>query len=328
MQKKKLSNTKNSTTLFKDKPRISVDVVIAAKNEARYIGLCIDSVLGQVSEQYELKANIIVVDNGSTDETAEIAGAKGAKVYRKPDLSLAGVRNFGVAQGTGEYIAFIDADCSARSDWLEVAVSLLKVGHAGAVGGPCDVPENSNLIERAWNTPPDVELYVEADELATSSFITKRSTFEEVGGFDPELGAGEDTEFSLKIKDNIGKLLSVGKCKVIHYGYPKTLMQFIRREYWHGIWDAKRARGRSKILIVSYGFGFFLALSLVAAYFSLPLAFLIFCIAMGIPTALSLKKLQKARFQKSAAEGAMLMVLQSLYLVTRSFAGIRAIACN
>lgn len=315
-------------TTFAAKSRQSVDIIIAAKNEAAYIGMCIDSLLTQVSERFELVLNIIVIDNGSVDDTVEIAEAQSVSVYRVPTLTLAEVRNFGVAKGSGKYIAFLDADCTAEPNWLEVAISLLQNSNVGAVGGPYDVPENANVIERSWNIRSSATLHVEVEELATSSFVTKRATFEAVGGFDPKLGAGEDTEICLKIREHVGKLLLVGKCKVIHYGYPKTLTQFIKREYWHGLWDARRTRGWSKILILAYLFALSLPIALIALYFSFSIALLVFSSTMGLPTLLTFKKLRKGRFRLTFGESALLFVLQSLYLFTRAIAGICSIYTN
>ncbi len=89
-----------------------ISVVIPAYNAGRYIGRAIDSVLAQTRPAEE----IIVVDDGSTDNTAEIAGAYGDRIrfIRQENAGASVARNTGIAAATGNWIAFLDAD----DEWL------------------------------------------------------------------------------------------------------------------------------------------------------------------------------------------------------------------
>ncbi|MBC5810545.1 MAG: glycosyltransferase family 2 protein [Candidatus Eremiobacteraeota bacterium] len=85
---------------------LPISVVVPAYNAEAFIGTTLASVLAQT----RLPAEIIVVDDGSTDRTGEIAGALGARVVRQPNRGPAGARNGGLAAATQPWIAFIDAD--------------------------------------------------------------------------------------------------------------------------------------------------------------------------------------------------------------------------
>ena len=99
-------------------PKISV--IIAAYNIERFIEKCVDSILSQTFSDYE----IILIDDGSTDQTPEICDrlAKKSKkitVIHQPNRGLSEVRNRGIRESTGEYIALIDGDDYVSFDFLE-----------------------------------------------------------------------------------------------------------------------------------------------------------------------------------------------------------------
>ena len=70
--------------------------------------------------------DLIVVDNGSEDETVQIAKAHGATVLKLPNANIGELRNFGASFGKGDIYAFLDADCVPDRDWLRIAVEKLK----------------------------------------------------------------------------------------------------------------------------------------------------------------------------------------------------------
>lgn len=99
-------------------------VVIPAKNEAERITGCIKSLLMQTVESDSVE--IIVVDNGSSDETASIALSLGARVEIAPGATIASLRNKGAALARGEFIAFVDADMEMPPGYLEYFLTLKK----------------------------------------------------------------------------------------------------------------------------------------------------------------------------------------------------------
>ena len=119
---------------------VVVSVVVVARNEERNIGPCLESVLAQdyPHDQYE----VIVVDGGSTDRTAEIARRHPVTVVVSDRAVIGYQRNLGVRQARGRYVAFTDADCVADREWLKKLGAAMAAAEAdapadvAAVGGP------------------------------------------------------------------------------------------------------------------------------------------------------------------------------------------------
>ncbi len=118
-----------------------VSVIIPARNEANFIGHVVSAVLKQRSAEVDIE--VLVVDDGSTDETSRVAEAAGARVIAMAsgagDGNPAAARNHGAGLTTGDPIIFLDADCTPADGWLN---ALLAAHDAGAVivGGSLELP--------------------------------------------------------------------------------------------------------------------------------------------------------------------------------------------
>jgi glycosyltransferase involved in cell wall biosynthesis len=114
-------------------PRFSV--VIPAYNEAEFLGSCLDSLLAQ---DFRGPCEIIVVDNNSTDATADVARARGAIVLHEPKPGVCSARQCGTIAARGEIVVSTDADTTFGSDWLSrIDRAFLEDPARVAVAGPC-----------------------------------------------------------------------------------------------------------------------------------------------------------------------------------------------
>jgi len=114
-------------------PRFSV--VIPARNEAGLLGDCLDSLLAQ---DFAGPVEIIVVDNGSTDATAEVAAARGVTVARENRAGVCWARQCGTALAAGEIVVSTDADTVFGAGWLSRIDQAFAADPARiAVAGPC-----------------------------------------------------------------------------------------------------------------------------------------------------------------------------------------------
>jgi glycosyltransferase involved in cell wall biosynthesis len=117
-----------------------VSVVVPARNEGAHIGALVSALLGQAAPGVEVE--VIVVDDNSSDGTAEIAEGAGARVVRLPsELSgnPAAGRNRGAAVSRGDPIIFLDADCMPAPGWLSAYLEAHQRGEI-VVGGSLDLP--------------------------------------------------------------------------------------------------------------------------------------------------------------------------------------------
>src|SRR5262249_29858440 len=145
---------------------------------------------------------VILVDDGSTDNTAQVA-AQFPKIryIHQENLGLSVARNTGATAAKGEVIAYTDSDCMADPDWLYYLVGTLTSGEYAGVGGPNVSPPAQNSIQACVAAAPGGPSHVlltdtVAEHIPGCNMAFYRWAFERVGGFDPEYRkAGDDVDF-------------------------------------------------------------------------------------------------------------------------------------
>jgi glycosyltransferase involved in cell wall biosynthesis len=208
-------------------------VIIPAKNEEANIARCLDSL-----RRMEYDGNlyeVIVVDNGSSDKTVEIARQKGAAVYVQPAMTISGLRNFGAGKATGKILAFLDADCAVSPQWLMAASYYLGENvDIVAFGSPVIIPENGTWVQKAWfKVRGRSGQMVSVDWLESANLFVKRSAFTAVNGFNDSLVTCEDYDLTQRLRD-IGILMHDPSVLAIHYREPATIIEFLKKELWRG----------------------------------------------------------------------------------------------
>ncbi|MBJ6749832.1 glycosyltransferase [Geomonas anaerohicana] len=209
----------------------AVSVIIPARNASKYLRQCLSSIASVEYPRHLVE--VIVADNGSTDDTAEIATQFGAAVVDASGLKVGAVRNLGAAHARGDVLAFTDSDIVVGTTWIVSAVEALGVVGVGAVGGVCRAPETGTWVEKAWTTC-SCDSMRKTNCLAGSNFVIGRELFKKLGGFDETIVVAEDDDLSRKIISQELILLNVPGCAVTHLGYPATLGALAMRQVLFG----------------------------------------------------------------------------------------------
>ena len=203
---------------------LSISVIIPAYNQAQYLAIAIQSVLDQTFDDYE----IIVIDDGSTDNTREIAQSFGEKIRYicQTNKGLAGARNAGIVQATGEYIALLDSDDQWLPNHLNTLITLTKQHSTASVfysGARYIDAKGHHLPQLTGNhavLPSDniYEALLEANFIIPSTAMLRRKVASEVGLFDecPAIKGCEDWDIWLRLAKQGYKFVGASEC-TIHY---------------------------------------------------------------------------------------------------------------
>ena len=231
----------------------TITVVVPIYNKRDLLRAALESITAAAERHGRVE--IVLVDNGSTDGSYEIAGAFAdrADVAQRRG-SISHVRNWGARRGTGRYLSFLDCDMVVAPDFFVNLEALFASGVADAVGCECHLPDDPVWHERIWH-----ELTVREDDgyrayLNSGNFAMTRSLFERVGGFPEDFATGEDTEICRRIVALGERIYQSQTIASQHLGNPKTLREFFRRLRWHGlsITDGRRLHWhRSTIMMLT-----------------------------------------------------------------------------
>jgi len=218
-----------------------MSVVIAAYNEEKTLGDCLDSLLAQTAprDSYE----IIVADDGSADKTREVAESRGVRVVTQPNLGPAAARNLGARHARGDLLLFIDADSVPDARCIEaMAAAFADPDLAGASG------EKKTRQKNLWARLVQIEYDYKYDRLAahptidfvdSSTAAYRRDILLSNGGFDPNLKEAEDVDLSFRLAERGYRLILIPEA-ITYHTHPESLAHYLRRKFQY-------ARGRAMV---------------------------------------------------------------------------------
>lgn len=221
-----------------------VSVVVASYNGGKTLKICLES-LGRLNyPDYE----VILVDDGSTDGTPEIAARFPAvRVIRQANLGLSAARNAGIAAARGEVVAFTDSDCRADEDWLYYVVGdLLRSDFAG-MGGHNFLPPEDSPTAAAVMASPGGPAHVmltdrEAEHIPGCNMVFYKSALEQVGGFDPVFRkAGDDVDICWRLQSE-GYRLGFSPGGFVWHYRRSTVRAYLKQQAGYGEAEAMLAR--------------------------------------------------------------------------------------
>jgi len=237
--RRNISHLQNADSL--NVAAIRVSVIIPTLNEEKMIGKCLESL---AQSRYPLDGfEVILVDNGSTDHTLEIAQSFSSRlrltILQRRGVNISGLRNFGAATAKGDVLAFVDADCSVPANWIEKAILHLASEQAGVIGGDYEIPKDSSWVARVWFEVGSPTKDGEVTFVPSGNMLMKSSTFRQIGGFNETIKTSEDCELCFRAREAGFPVWLIREIAVIHWGTPQTLQEFYRKQVWHGTHVAK-----------------------------------------------------------------------------------------
>jgi GT2 family glycosyltransferase len=219
-----------------DCPRVSV--ILPVLNAADEIGRAVESLLALDWPAERLQ--ILVVDNGSTDGTAEVARRYPVTVLSETEVrSSYAARNRGQAQASGEWLAFTDSDCAVSPDWLRRLLLPAPAAVVGAVAGEVLALELTTPVQRLVEqfgimkhavTLPHKSLPC----FSTANVAVRRELLAQLGGFRADVRYFADMELSWRLQIEAGRTILFRPQAVIRHRHRRTWGALWRQGVQHG----------------------------------------------------------------------------------------------
>jgi hypothetical protein len=213
------------------KPRVSF--IVPVRNDAARLETCLRSITANSPRPGQIE--IIVVDNGSTDDSPAVARRFGAEVLQIERARVATLRNQGARHARADVLAFIDADNEIAAGWVYAALECLRLPKAAVVGALYQPPVDGTWVQRTYGHLRGIPAgQHDTDWLGSGNLAIWRSAFEAVGGFDTTLETCEDVDLCHRIRARGFRVISDARLKSIHHGDPRTLLEVFSSERWRG----------------------------------------------------------------------------------------------
>jgi GT2 family glycosyltransferase len=219
--------------LLEQAPRASV--VVCTYNGGQTLEQCLHSLERLDYPDYE----IIVVDDGSTDQTGEIlARFPRIQAIRQANRGLSHARNVGLRRATGDIVAYLDSDCFADPDWLTLLVEQLQHSGAAAVGGPNLTPDDGWLAGCVAASPGQPTHVLESDQVAEHvpgcNMAFRREALEAINGFDTQYRtAGDDVDVCWRLQQ-AGLWITFAPGAFVWHHRRQTVRAYFKQQMGYG----------------------------------------------------------------------------------------------
>lgn len=218
-----------------DLPWPMISVVVCSYNGAATIRDCFEGLLRLDYPNFE----VIVVDDGSTDETAAITREYSFRLVRTENRGLASARNTGLAAAQGEIVAYIDDDAYPDPHWLTyLAATFMRTTHVG-VGGPNLPPPGDGPIAECVANAPGGPVHVllsdqEAEHIPGCNMAFRKSALMEIGGCDPQFrAAGDDVDLCWRLQQR-GGTLGFSPAAVVWHHRRNSVIRYWKQQQGYG----------------------------------------------------------------------------------------------
>lgn len=226
-----------------------VSVVVPVHNEARVLPECLEGVLDQSYSRKDYE--VIVVDNGSTDETRHVLEQHPVRIEEETTIqSSYAARNAGIRAAEGEIIAFTDADCIPHSNWLSAAVEAFRDPKVGGVAGRIVSGSPTNAVEEElkrqnWLEERSTLQHSFLPYPQTANAFYRRSVFDAIGDFEERWVSGGDADLAWRMQLETSFELAHEPRAVVEHRHRSDLGSIFRQsiKWGHGSAQLERKYG-------------------------------------------------------------------------------------
>jgi glycosyltransferase involved in cell wall biosynthesis len=225
---------------------IKVSVVVPVYNAQKTIAACVNGLLIQNAPGIDME--IILVDDGSTDATAEILKTfDRIRYFYQPNAGPAAARNHGAHQASGDIVFFTDSDCIPRPDWVAKMINGFRCERAGAVAGSYGIANPESLLARCIHQEilfrHECLMGDWVDVFGSYNAAVIKEVFERAGGFNTSyrFPSGEDNELSYRLRRNGVRIRFIKDARVDH-AHPVSVRRYLYEQFRHGVWRVKMYR--------------------------------------------------------------------------------------
>jgi glycosyltransferase involved in cell wall biosynthesis len=219
---------------------MSVTLVIPGRDCAATLGACLEAVAAIAERPNGALAEVLLVDDGSRDETPTIAERHGVTVIAGKGAGPGAARNLGWRAAKSDLVWFIDADCVAEPDALDLLLPHLDEADVAGVGGSYGIMNDHALLARLVHEEiiaRHLAMGPEVDFLATFNVLYRRSVLEALDGFDERYITAEDADLAFRALEAGHRLRFEAASRVRHF-HPERLGPYLRTQRRHGFWRA------------------------------------------------------------------------------------------
>ncbi|MEZ0497974.1 glycosyltransferase family 2 protein [Sphingomonas sp. IW22] len=228
-----------------------VTVLVPVWNNPEQLERCIVAL--QEQDYPRDRFEIVIVDNGSTDDTAVRAQAMGVRVLHQPKPGSYAARNLGIANTSSDYLAFTDSDCIPDPRWLSTAMArAVEEQNLGVIAGRIVLFNESGSEARRWAECYEAMVAFPQHQAAlgtcaTANWVSPRAAIVEAGCFDETVKSGGDHHMGMKIRAS-GRTMLYEPEMIVRHPTRATFAALLekRRRLTGGHWD--RTHGRMRLI--------------------------------------------------------------------------------
>jgi len=225
---------------------VNITFIIPHKGREEFLTQTVESILSQDFDSTQFEVLIITQNKTLENMTRFEQATASINMYFQPeDKTISALRNFGVKQAKGEYLAFLDADVKLSPNWLNCMLETInekpeRVLTSAAQINSTDAPP----LEKIRTALSNAELDCSVNFLPGRNLFIKKETFEQVKGFPEHLITCEDYYFTDQVHQ-LGELYYTSQANYIHLGEDKQYNEMYKKEIWRGQSNLQSIRGRN-----------------------------------------------------------------------------------